>query len=194
MPTELNSLHGLAIADKIARLSAFIGEDLETRCAHGFHVTGGCYLLIAKSTESPVAQVMRGHAARLATMGIRVRAIFSEVDAAQPVQGIAPFSVPGDCRLARDPRLLAAHEQLVLSPTRTWIGDCMRRDQNKRDALERFAPDCAQTGAHAMRSFEAMWRASVPLNALPPIAAIAQISEMAGVSPTAGPNGLPRHQ
>jgi len=194
MPTEPTSLHGLAIADKIARLSAFIGEDLEARCAHGFHVTGGCYLLIAKSTDSPIAQVMRGHSARLATMGIRVRAIFSEIDPAHPIHATAPFAVPGECRMIRDHRLLAAHEQLVLSPTRTWVGDCMRRDPAKRDALERFAADCAQTGAHAIRSFEALWRTTVPASVMPQIstALAAQMPEIAAASPNAQPNGVPR--
>jgi hypothetical protein len=173
-----SQLHGQSIADKIAKLSAFIGEDLDARAAHGLHVTGGCYLLIARSPESPVAQALRGHAVRMASMGIRVRAIFSEVDQANPVDMIAPFAMPSECRLARDPRLLAAHEQLTLSATCTWVGDCMRREPGKRDALERYAPDCAQTGAHASRSFESLWRATTPLIAVPAIAAaLAQMPE-----------------
>ena len=96
-----------------------------------------------------------------------MRAIFSEVDSAKPAHQMAPFSVPSECRLARDPRLLAAHEQLTLTPTCNWVGDCMRRDPGKRDALERFAPNCAQTGAHAIRSFESLWRATVPVYAMP---------------------------
>ncbi len=112
-------------------------------------------------------------------MGIRVRAIFSEVDQSNPAQLMAPFSMPSECRLARDPRLLAAHEQLSLSPTCTWVGDCMRREPGKRDALERYAANCAQTGAHASRSFESLWRATAPLYAMPPItAALAQMPDM----------------
>ncbi|MCK9909841.1 hypothetical protein MXD81_11925, partial [Microbacteriaceae bacterium K1510] len=68
--------HGQSIADKISKLSVFIGDDLDARAAHGLHITGGCYLLIARSPESPVAQALRGHAVRMASMGIRVRAIF----------------------------------------------------------------------------------------------------------------------
>ena len=136
-------LHGLSIAEKVSKLSAFIGADLDSRSTHGMHAAGGCYLLIARSPDSPVAEALRSHAARLAAMGIRVRAIFSEVDYAKPVHLMAPFSVPSECRLARDPRLLAAHEQLVLTPTCSWVGDCMRRDPGKRDALERFAANCA---------------------------------------------------
>jgi hypothetical protein len=173
-------LHGLSIAEKVSKLSSFVGEDLDARCAHGMHVAGGCYLLIARSPDSPVAEALRSHAARLAAMGIRVRVIFSEVDSAKPVHLMAPFSVPSECRLARDPRLLAAHEQLTLTPTCTWVGDCMRRDPGKRDALERFAANCAQTGAHAIRSFESLWRATVPVFAMPPLtAALAQMPEIA---------------
>jgi hypothetical protein len=173
-------LHGLSIAEKVSKLSAFIGEDLDSRSAHGTHAAAGCYLLIARSPGSPAAEALRLHAARLAAMGIRVRAIFSEVDSAKPVHLMAPFSVPSECRLARDPRLLAAHEQLTLTPTRTWVGDCMRRDPGKRDALERFAANCAQTGAHATRSFESLWRATVPVYAMPSItAALAQMPEIA---------------
>jgi hypothetical protein len=184
-------LHGLSVAEKVSKLSAFIGNDLDTRSMHAIHVAGGCYLLIARSPESPVAQALRSHAARLSTLGIRVRAIFSEVDSSNPAHLMAPFSMPSECRLARDPRLLAAHEQLTLTTTCTWVGDCMRRDPGKRDALERFAADCAQTGAHAIRSFESLWRATVPVFAMPPItAALAQIPEMAAAEGI--PDGLRR--
>jgi hypothetical protein len=187
----LSPLHGQSIADKVAKLSAFIGEDLDARAAHGLHVTGGCYLLIARSPESPVAQALRGHAERMGSMGIRVRAIFSDFDQANPVDAIAPFATPSECRVARDPRLLAAHEQLTLSPTRTWVGDSMRREPNKRDALERYAPECAQTGAHASRSFESMWRATTPLIAVPAIAAA--LSQMPEAGAGEGmPTGLRR--
>lgn len=181
MTNEIPSqLHGQSIAEKISKLSSFIGEDLDARAAHGLHVTGGCYLLIARSPESPVAQALRGHAERMESMGIRVRAIFSEVDQSNPVDTMAPFAVPSECRLARDPRLLAAHEQLSLSPMVTWVGDCMRREPGKRDALEHYAGNCAQTGAHAARSFEALWRVTVPLLAVPQIAAeLAQMPEIA---------------
>jgi hypothetical protein len=193
MPNETPSLlHGLSIADKVSKLSAFIGDDLDARAALGMHVAGGCYLLVARSPDSPVAQALRAHAVRLSSMGIRVRAIFSEVDQTNAAHLLAPFSMPSECRLARDPRLLAAHEQLSLTPTCTWVGDCMRRDPGKRDALERYAANCAQTGAHASRSFESLWRATVPLYALPAIAAtLAQMPDMAAVGETV-PEGLRR--
>jgi len=180
MSTEAPSpLHGLSIAEKISRLTAFIADDLDARAATGMHATGACYLLIARSAESPVAQALRAHADRMASMGIRVRAIFSEIDQASGAHLAAPFVLPSECRIARDPRLLAAHEQLVLTPTRTWLGDSMRREPGKRDAFERYANDCAQTGAHAVRSFESLWRITTPLVAMPSFATLTQLSNIA---------------
>lgn len=185
-------LHGQSIAEKVAKLTAFIGDDLDARSAHGLHITGGCYLLIARSPESPVAQALRSHTERMASMGIRVRAIFSEVDSAHPVQQMGPFAMPSECRIVRDQRLLAAHEQLVLAPATAWVGDCMRRDPGKRDALENYAANCAQTCAHATRSFESLWRATAPLFTVPPLAAaLAQMPEI-GVAAESIPEGLQR--
>jgi hypothetical protein len=116
----------------------------------------------------------------MASMGIRVRAIFTEVDQTNPVHLREPFSMPSECRLARDPRLLAAHEQLSLSATYTWVGDCMRREPGKRDALEHYAANCAKTAAHAARSFENLWRATLPVYSVPPLAAaLAQMPDLA---------------
>jgi len=180
MSTEAPSpLHGLSIADKISRLTAFIADDLDARAATGMHATGACYLLVARSAESPVAQALRAHADRMSSAGIRLRAIFSEIDQANGAHLAAPFALPSECRIARDTRLLAAHEQLVLTPTRTWLGDCMRREPGKRDAFERYAHDCAQTGAHAIRSFESLWRITTPLVAMPSIVTLAQMPNIA---------------
>ena len=179
MSTEApSSLHGLSIAEKISRLTAFIADDLDARAATGMHATDACYLLIARSAESPVAQALRAHADRISSMGIRLRAIFSEIDQAG-THLAAPFVVPSECRIARDSRLLAAHEQLVLTPTRTWLGDCMRREAGKRDAFERYAHDCAQTGAHATRSFESLWRITAPLVAMPSLVTLTKMPNIA---------------
>lgn len=191
MSSETPSLlHGLSVAEKISKLAVFIAEDIDARCVHSLRASGGCYLLIARSPDSPVAQAMRKHVDTLMTAGIRVRAIFSEVENCNGGHLEAPFSMPSECRVIRDQRLLAAHEQLVLSASRAWIGDCMRRDPAKRDAFERFAAGCPQTGAHAMRSFESLWRATAPLFTVPPIAALAQMPEMAGEP--ALPDGMRR--
>lgn len=161
----------VTIGEKVARLNDFITKDLDARAARGVTVSGGCYLLIARSAASPVVQALRANAQRMASMGIRVRAIFCEVDATQSNDDLqaAPFAMPSECRLTRDTRLLSAHEQLVLSPETTWIGDCMRRDISKRDAYEHFANGCMETGALATRGFERLWRGSVPVDTVPAI-------------------------
>jgi hypothetical protein len=195
MPLDASSrLLGLSIGEKVAQLSEFILGNLAQRSARGLHAAGGCYLLIARSPDSPVAQALRAHSGRLAATGIRVRAIFSEVEPAGAAALAAPFALPGECRIARDPRLLAAHEQLVLAPDCAWIGDCMRREPSKRDAYERFAANCAETAVLATRSFERLWRVAVPLDSMPPlaIALASQLPEIAGIE--LAPPESPRRQ
>jgi len=162
-------LQAAAIGEKVARLSAFIAEDLEERSGRGFPVAAGCYLLIARSPESPVAKALRTQAKQMAAAGIIVRALFCEVG--QVAALAAPFVPPGECRRMRDARLLAAHEQLVLAFDRTWIGDSMRREPSKRDTYERFAPNSVETAALASRSFERLWRTAAPIERVPAIPA-----------------------
>ena len=49
------------------------------------------------------------------------------------------------------------HEQLVLGPAASWVGDCMRRDPMKRDAYECYAADCSKTAGWARTSFDRFW-------------------------------------
>lgn len=172
MPYDASSrTNNVSIGEKVAVLSQFIATDLEARAASTHHLTGDAYLVIARSPDSPVAQALRTHTATLSQMGIRVRAIFSEIEPGRAAAAVrsAPFDSPSECRIARDQRLLAAHEQLVLSADRTWIGDCMRREPTKRDTYERFAVNCAETATHAVRSFERLWRIAVPVDQLAPL-------------------------
>lgn len=163
----------VTIGEKVARLTDFIAKDLEARAARGLAVSGGCYLVIARSSASPVAQALRANGQRIAALGIRVRAIFCEVDPHHSVDDLQaePFTMPSECRITRDRRMLSAHEQLVLSHDTSWIGDCMRREATKRDAYEHFAAECMETCAMAMRSFERLWRASVPVESVPAFSA-----------------------
>jgi hypothetical protein len=182
MPFDASSrLNCPSIGEKVAKLSEFIAGDLETRTTHGLQ-SASCYLVIARSPRSPVAQALRTHAILLAASGVTVRAIFSEAEPIRAEDLAAPFSIPGECRAIRDTRLLAAHEQLVLSPERTWIGDCMRREPSKRDTYERFTVNSAETSATALRSFERLWRAAVPVHTMPslPAALASQLPGIAG--------------
>jgi hypothetical protein len=183
MPTEpISRLHGVSISEKTDKLSDFIAGDLDSRTAHGLHAAAGCYLLVARSIDSPVARALIGHAGRLSVASIRVKAIFTEIESGALFP--APFAAPSECRWARDPRLLAAHEQLVLGPAYVWVGDCMRRDPGKRDALERFAASCAETANLAARSFERLWKAASPLESVPsmPAAVANHVCELTGAT------------
>ncbi len=184
MPDTSSRLLDLCVSEKVAKLSAFIASDIDTRTTRGLYAAGGCYLLIARSPESPVALALREHAAGLAKSGIRIRAIFGEVELGHGAATVAaaPFAVPSECRIARDARLLAAHEQLVLAPDCAWIGDSMRREPSKRDAYENFAAGCSETAVHAARSFEKIWRAAAPIRSVPlvPASLAPRLPEMTG--------------
>ncbi|HEY7669690.1 MAG TPA: hypothetical protein VH852_03545 [Hyphomicrobium sp.] len=156
------------VAEKVAKLSEFIAGDLEARTRHGLQPVGS-YLLVARSPVSPVAQALRASASGLAAANVSVRAIFCEIETAGAEAALA-FS--GECRVLRDTRLLAAHEQLVLAPDRAWIGDSMRRDPSRRDTYERFAANSAEVATLANRSFERLWQAAVPMRSLPQVPAV----------------------
>ena len=66
-------------------------------------------------------------------------------------------------RWARHPRLIEAHEQLVLGAQTCWIGDCMRRDPAKCDAFESYVEGCGEAAGCALVSFERLWGACEPL-------------------------------
>jgi hypothetical protein len=68
-----------------------------------------------------------------------------------------------EARWARHPRLIEAHEQLVLGPETCWIGDCMRRDPSRCDAYENYVEGCGEAAGCAIVSFERLWFASEPL-------------------------------
>ncbi len=168
------------VVEKVAKISEFIIGDLDARTRHGVPAAG-CYTVIARSPKSPVAQALRANAARLAAANVSVRAIFCE---SEPIRADSTtFGLPGECRVARDPRLLAAHEQLVLAPDRAWIGDCMRREASKRDTYERFSTDSPDVAAMATRSFERLWRGAVPMRSMPqlPPALASQLPGIAGM-------------
>jgi hypothetical protein len=166
MPFDTSSQQNdAAIREKVDKLATFIADDLSERTASGLPA-GDSYLVIARSPKSPVAQALRANAAKLAEAGITVRAIFSEADPILTDDITGPFAAPCECRSVRDRRLLAAHEQLVLGSTSTWIGDSMRREPTKRDTYEHFAPRSVATTAIATRSFERIWRSAAPVRAL----------------------------
>lgn len=120
-------------------------------------------LLVARSGASPVARALRDAAVEIAARGIRVRMI---VASEERVQDIWPATVDADgreIRVARNPRLLDAHEQLVLGRRATWYGDSLRRDPLKRDAFESYSADDPAAAGRARSTFEKLWRATEAL-------------------------------
>ena len=120
--------------------------------------------MLARSPESPIAQAVLRLGSELAERNIRVRAVFAFLDAPADSaawtssQSTLPFG--REIRWARNPRYIDAHEQLVLHASACWLGDCMRRDPTKRDALEQSKPNCATAAGFAATSFERMWQSS----------------------------------
>jgi hypothetical protein len=124
-------------------------------------------LLLARSPESPVARVI-AEFAQDRRVQLPIRAIFTtlEASAASGSPGLSALpAFVAEIRLARDPRLLDAHEQLVLGSRTSWIGDCMRRDPLKRDAYEAYSADGRGKALRAVASFERMWRVAAPVSA-----------------------------
>jgi len=124
-------------------------------------------LVLARSAESPVIKALAGLAHELASVGASVRMIIAQADRDSLAEEWAPAAEPAgldyEVRWARDPRLIEAHEQLVLGPLACWIGDSMRREPAKCDAFETYMDACAATAGSAALSFERLWSASEPL-------------------------------
>lgn len=147
--------------EKDSRLKNFILQHLKQRNPGAAHC-----LLIARSADSPVARTLLSMGARAELKGFTVRAIFAQLGTAETAR-IAEACRVSDwalqIRWARDLRLLEAHEQLVISPALSWIGDCMRRDPLSRDACELYSPDCLETARQASLFFERIWQNSEPI-------------------------------
>jgi hypothetical protein len=149
--------------DKESRLTNFILEFVK---ASAGATEGQNALLVARSLKSPVVRAVK-HLATTGRLRLRIHAILSSLEV-EPGRAARPgeLDFAESVRLARNPRLLDAHELLVLGPVTSWFGDSMRREPEKRDAWERFAAECAETARHAQLSFERLWQASEPI-ALP---------------------------
>jgi hypothetical protein len=121
-------------------------------------------LVVARSLESPIVKAITALMADIASAGFGVRMILAHID-----QEILPEgwlsdgrAVPFDheIRWAQRPRLIEAHEQLVLGPQTCWIGDTMRRDPARCDTFESFVEGCGEAAGCAIVSFERLWGAS----------------------------------
>jgi hypothetical protein len=144
--------------EKEGRLTEFIRRHLVGHAA-GPPALPSEFLLVARSVRSPVVQALQALTTELGGAGLGVRAVLLEpFEAGAPHEG-ALRSI----RLLREMRALEAHEQLVLGPATAWIGDCMRREPELRDAFEAYAEACPLTACWALRSFQALWRRATPM-------------------------------
>lgn len=170
--TAPTRMHVVRKEEKEAKLRQFILKHLEAR--KGASSQPECWDFIARSVESPVFKVLSGLHDESTAAGVRLRLILLRLDGAhEPACGSSNASLTEgvEARLISDLRILEAHEQLVLGPMTTWIGDCMRREPAKRDAYECYAEDCAETATWAGKAFARLWTLSTPLPQRPAMAA-----------------------
>ena len=173
--------------DKEAKLSNFLTATLAGQPAdRDLEIA-----VFARSVESPVVQALAKLVAgrRHARLAIRLVVTALEIEdfetaSATPALAASSASV----RIAADPRLLEAHEQMVLGPRTTWIGDCLRREPMKRDAYERFTPDGEDTARGAMTAFERLWAHAVAI-AMPQAGANCELELPAVAMDAAGAEG-----
>jgi len=152
--------------EKEQRLGAFIAQSLATIAQSAKPQRRVGISVIARSLQSPVAKAIGALAPEIAAAGYSVRMILAKSDRFAPTDGWAyPRAAALNCevRLARDPRLIEAHEQLVLGPRTCWTGDSMRRDPAACDAYESFIDDCAEIAHAAALTFERLWLGAEPL-------------------------------
>jgi hypothetical protein len=152
-------------SEKKARLEAFVLQQLPALAmshGHGFPVAAR---VVARSFDSPVIQVLEAIEARTdVTGGLRLDVLIAAaVSPANAEANDRPLYRQvarngGAILVGSDPRLLEAHEYLILGETGLWIGDCMRRDPAVRDAFEAYGPFSGHALTLAQRSFDRLWR------------------------------------
>ena len=151
---------------KEAKLKDLIARDIQTRKDTPNAAAPSRFTVIARAPDSVVAQALISSAAGIAAAGIEVSAILfeSETTFEETPQALSLLEIPGViCRVLRDQRFAAAHEQLVLNEGCVWIGDCMRRDPTKRDAFEMFHDGNKVAEQHATASFNRLWAHAKPV-------------------------------
>ncbi|MEQ1718938.1 MAG: hypothetical protein ABL907_23635 [Hyphomicrobium sp.] len=157
--------------EREAKLKDFVAANLTQRLAAAGEDTN-CYTVLARGPDSPVAAALAALAGDLRSGNIVIRAILLDLDGMSEDQVKSSLLDMNnvEIRLLQDPRFTSAHEQLVLSSSRVWIGDCMRRDPAKRDAFEMFHDQNPIAATHAAVSFSRMWAGAKPVRRVRPIA------------------------
>ena len=154
------------LEDKETKLKAFIKTVLEQACERETSEGDQVVLLVARSIESPVAKAVAS-LVREGAIAVPLRTILALTPREDADAGmIETFNLlvgangGANGKVIKDARLFDAHEQLVLGPAASWVGDCMRRDPMKCDAYECYAAACAKTAGWALTSHERLWAVS----------------------------------
>lgn len=156
--------------EREAKLRDFVAADLSNRQVAG--ADSHSYTLLARAPDSPVARAVAMLSSELAAANISIRTLLLDLECFtdEPARASLLDVANVEVRLLSDARFTAAHEQLVLSPQRLWLGDCMRRDPAKRDAFEIFHEANASAAGHAMTSFARLWTSAQPVRRVRPLA------------------------
>jgi len=147
--------------DKETRLKDFIVESLTALA----EVPGsnGTITMMVRSVDSPTARALGAALAEVPLLPLDIKVIIADTrveDATLP----SLRDNPGiEFRLLTDPRFGASHEQLIVGRTHVWIGDCLRRDPNKRDAFELYHKADPAARKCAAVSFDRLWARAKPL-------------------------------
>jgi hypothetical protein len=156
--------------EKELRLREFVARGLSemagVETAAGPPGVSRAIAAIARSVESPVVRAIGARAAEIASADGTVRLILAMRDgleASGAMAAMGAVALACDVRLARNSRLIEAHEQLTIGARIAWTGDTMRRDPAISDAYECFVEDCPEIAAAAAATFERLWHDCVPL-------------------------------
>ena len=150
--------------EKEHKLQEFICQHLSEFEHGGDTHPANPLLIVARSLASPLVRAVAGLTHEIAASGRSARMILAHIDGEpQPDDWGRAVTFSHEIRWAKHPRLIEAHEQLVLGPQTCWIGDCMRRDPAKCDAYESYVEGCGEAAGCATVSFERLWLACQPL-------------------------------
>jgi len=149
--------------DKETRLKEFIVESLLVLAE-----TPDCdsVTLMVRNADSPTARALYAALSDNPLVAHDIRVIVADVRVEDPAQPSLRDMAGIEFRQLADTRFDASHEQLVIGRTHVWIGDCLRRDPNKRDAFELYHKADQVARKCATISFERLWARAKPMLAL----------------------------
>lgn len=117
--------------------------------------------VVARSPSSPVMAALLSLSDELAERRIGATIVLAGgATAAEDETWSLSFSARfvHEIRLTANPRILDAHEQLIVGDAAVWFGDCMRRDPDKRDSYSSAIPADAAVARGCRFTFQALWR------------------------------------